>query len=77
MLISSNLSAHELDLLSEVDKLLFEGLSFSAAGIEIVEVLGSLDTFFVDQAVEFFDLLDEESVVTFRLSKLSFELLES
>jgi len=77
LLISSNLSAHELDLLGEVDELLLEGLSFSATGIEIVEVLGSLDTFFVDQVVEFLDLLDEESVVALRLSELSFELLES
>ena len=77
LLISSDLSAHELDLLGEVDELLLEGLSFSAAGVEIVEVLGSLDTFFVDQVVEFLNLLDEESVVALRLSELSFELLES
>lgn len=77
LLISSDLSAHELDLLSEVDELLLEGLSFSAAGVEIIEVLGSLDAFFVDHVVEFLDLLDEESVVALRLSKLSFELLES
>jgi len=39
LFVSRDLSAHEFDLLSEVNELLFKGLFFSTSGVEVIKVL--------------------------------------
>jgi hypothetical protein len=48
LLVGLDLSAHEFDLLGEVDELFFEQLSFSLGVREFAFLLGSLDGLVVE-----------------------------
>jgi hypothetical protein len=73
LFVRGDLATHEFDLLSKVNEFLFKELFFAGCGIKLAQVFGFLDTFVIECAIEFFELLDEKGVVTLRLSKLRFE----
>lgn len=70
-----DLAGEELNLLSEVDELLFEGLSVSQSDIEFTLEARSLGALFAVEAFELGDALSEERVVLLALLELRLEEL--
>lgn len=75
--VRSDLSAHEFDLLSEVNEFLFEQLLVTERHFEVTVTLGSLDSLVVQTVLEVEELLLEAGVFLFKVSDSGFELLDA